>query len=306
MNHLLNVELERLTETVLASYEIEENIRRVGETYLPSRSRIVESVSLMRQLLFPGYFGHKGLTPENIRFHLGSLISQICEIVTKEIIHCSCIANKCSTCDQYEKCNRIAQRQTRDFILRIPHIRELLATDAQAAFEGDPAAESIEEIIYCYPGFYAVMVYRLAHELWDLNVALMPRIMTEYAHSVTGADIHPAARIGRSFFIDHATGVVIGQTAKIGNNCKIYQGVTLGAKSFPKDEVGRVIKGIQRHPTLEDNVTIYANTTILGGDTVIGKGVTIGGNAFITESVSADTVITIKHAKMTVRSKKHD
>ena len=304
MSRFLNSQLEHLTETVLASYDIEEKIRRVGETYLPSRSNIVKIVDKLRQLLFPGFFGHKGLTTENIRFHLGSMLASFSSMLSQEIVHCACVAKHCKSCLDYENCCDVADVQARDFILRIPKIREFLAGDAQAAFDGDPAAKSIDEIIYCYPGYFAITVYRIAHELAELGVELMPRIISEYAHSVTGADIHPDAKIGRNFFIDHATGVVIGQTATIGNNCKIYQGVTLGAKSFPKDERGRVIKGIQRHPTLEDDVTIYSNTTVLGGDTVIGKGVTIGGNAFITESVGPDSTVIIKPAKFTVRSKK--
>lgn len=179
----------------------------------------------------------------------------------------------------------------------------MLSLDAQAAFDGDPAAKSIDEIIYSYPGFYAVTVYRIAHEILTLGVPLMSRIMSEHAHSVTGTDIHPGATIGKRFFIDHATGVVIGETCHIGNDVKIYQGVTLGALSFPKDERGRVIKGLQRHPTLEDGVTIYANATILGGQTVIGKGVTVGGNTFITESISADTMVAMKPAELKIKSK---
>ena len=179
----------------------------------------------------------------------------------------------------------------------------MLALDVQAAYDGDPAAKSIEEVIYCYPGFYAVTVYRLAHELHILAVPLMPRIMTEHAHSLTGTDIHPGARIGESFFIDHATGVVIGETTRIGNNVKVYQGVTLGAMSFPKDERGRVIKGLQRHPTIEENVTIYANATILGGETVISRGVTVGANTFITQSVTADSTVVSKTPELHVQSK---
>ena len=181
--------------------------------------------------------------------------------------------------------------------------QDALALDAQAAYDGDPAAKSIDEVIYCYPGFYAISAYRIAHELVTLGVPLMPRILSEYAHSATGTDIHPGATIGESFFIDHATGVVIGETTEIGDHVKIYQGVTLGARSFPKDERGKVIKGHKRHPTLMDNVTVYPNATILGGNTVIGKGVTIGGNAYVTESVDADTVVKQPAPKLHVRGK---
>jgi serine O-acetyltransferase len=199
---------------------------------------------------------------------------------------------------------RDAEKMTKGWLARIPKIRRMLALDAQAAYDGDPAAKSIDEIIYCYPGYYAITVYRIAHELLELDVPLMPRIMSEHAHGLTGTDIHPGAKIGESFFIDHATGVVIGETSVIGDNVKIYQGVTLGALSFPKDERGRLIVGFQRHPTIEDNVTIYANATILGGETVIGKGVTVGANTFITKSITAASTVFSKPQNLHVAGKK--
>jgi serine O-acetyltransferase len=294
---LLNESLEKLTDAILASYDSHDGMQRIGETFLPSRTRIVEILDETRQLLFPGYLGHKPLTRENVRYYVGSVLVRLGTVLAEEITHCLCTERRSPKCDDPAACpdTRVcmaeAETMTCDFLAQIPHVRQMLALDAQAAYDGDPAAKSIREIIYCYPGFYAVTVYRIAHELHKVGVPLMPRIMSEHAHSVTGTDIHPGAQIGRSFFIDHATGVVIGETTKIGDNVKMYQGVTLGAKSFPKDERGRVIKGLQRHPTIEDDVTIYPNATILGGQTVIGRGSTVGGNTYITSSIEAGSLV---------------
>ena len=304
MDEPLNSDLDALTNEILASYEGEKRTRRIGERFLPSRSTIVDILDQTRQLLFPGYFGQKQLTRQNVKFHVGSLLIRLAGDLTEQINHCLCSARRCEECPDPQPCHDDAAKIAHEFLRRVPKVRSMLALDAQAAYDGDPAAKSIDEVIYCYPGFHAVTVYRIAHELLDLGVPLMARIMTEHAHSVTGCDIHPGARIGRSFFIDHATGVVIGETARIGDSVKIYQGVTLGAMSFPKDERGRVIKGLQRHPTLEDNVTIYANATILGGRTTIGKGVTVAGNTFVTESITAGSVVTHEAPKLRVHSTK--
>jgi serine O-acetyltransferase len=303
MNDLLNKDLGRLTRHILASYEGDKRTRRIGERFLPSHSTIVEILDLTRQILFPGYFGLKQLTRENVKFHVGHLLVRLGTTLTEQINHCMCSARRCEECTDPEPCHEDAAKIAHEFLTRIPAIREMLALDAQAAYDGDPAAKSIDEVIYCYPGFYAVTVYRVAHEILELGVPLMARIMTEHAHGVTGCDIHPGAKIGRSFFIDHATGVVVGETARIGDNVKMYQGVTLGALSFPKDKRGRVIKGLKRHPTIEDNVTLYAHATILGGKTVIGKGVTVSGNTFVTESISADSVVTQEAPRLKVHSK---
>jgi serine O-acetyltransferase len=294
--------IDAITESLLASYDLDESTQRIGQEFLPDREVIVSALREIQQLLFPGFFGHKKLSAENLRYHVGSLLTRLDDQLADQIRHCMCLEKGC-TCDDPTACQATARSIARTFLAHLPALREKLSLDAQAAFDGDPAATSIDEIIYCYPGFYAVMVYRIAHELIELGVALMPRIMTEHAHSLTGCDIHPGAQIGRSFFIDHATGVVIGETSHIGDNVKMYQGVTLGAKSFPKDERGRAIKGLQRHPTIEDNVTIYANATILGGDTVIGQGVTVGGNVFVTESIDARSTVSHKPPRLQVRSK---
>ena len=297
--------LANVVDSIVSSYATDARTQRIGKTYLPSRSVIVELIEQARQLVFPGFFGQKKLTEENIRFHVGSLVSRFLASLTEQINHCMCVDRACEgECEEAEACRRKASMTAKSFMTRIPHIRDMLALDAQAAYDGDPAARSVDEVIYCYPGFFAMAVYRIAHELLAVNVPLMPRMMSEYAHSVTGADIHPGAQIGRSFFIDHATGVVIGETAKIGDNVKIYQGVTLGALSFPKDERGRVIKGLQRHPTIEDGATIYANATILGGQTVIGRGVEVSGNTFITKSVTEHSVVAHDAPKLRVVRKR--
>jgi serine O-acetyltransferase len=304
MNNHLNDDLERLTGAILASYQGDQRTQRIGESFLPSTAKIVEIIQQVRQLLFPGFFGQKGLTVQNARFHVGGALVKLGDDLSEQINHCRCGDRLCHKCDDPQACRQECGKIAAEFLSRIPFLRDMLVLDAQAAYDGDPAAKTIDEVIYCYPGFYAVTVYRIAHELLGLGVPLMPRIMTEYAHSATGCDIHPGAKIGKSFFVDHSTGVVIGETTRIGDNVKIYQGVTLGALSFPKDERGRVIKGLQRHPTIEDSVTIYANSTILGGQTVIGKGVTVGGNTFVTNSIMADSTVVHEPPKLQVRSKK--
>ncbi|MFW6133514.1 MAG: serine O-acetyltransferase, partial [Planctomycetota bacterium] len=231
--------IPELVDAVVASYRAEERTQRIGQAALPSRERIVATVGQLRQLLFCGYFGQRRLGWDDVSYHVGSLLARLTEELTDEIAHCLTSAGRHDGDPHAPAARAEATELSGQFLARIPPVRAALALDAQAAYDGDPAAKSIDEVIYSYPGFYAVTVYRLAHELADLSVPLMPRIMSEYAHSVTGTDIHPAAQIGRSFFIDHATGVVVGETTRIGDNVKVYQGVTLGAKSFPKDERGR-------------------------------------------------------------------
>jgi serine O-acetyltransferase len=237
-----------------------------------------------------------------MRYHLGSeitkLFEQLSEQISNSIIH---------DCNRYEEncaeCIDRGQAETIAFLEKIPMIRSLLASDVVAAYEGDPAAKSYDEIIFSYPGIFALTVYRVAHELHRQGIAILPRIMTEYAHSAVGIDIHPGATIGRGLFIDHGTGVVIGETCQIGDNVRIYQGVTLGSLSFPKDESGDLIRGKKRHPTIEDDVIIYSNATILGGDTVIGARSVIGGSAWITRSVPQDTKVIIEEPRLIIKGK---
>ncbi|MBN1443960.1 MAG: serine acetyltransferase [Planctomycetes bacterium] len=262
---------------------------------LPSRSDIIGMVEALRSILFPGHFGPSELTDENLAFHVGSTLDRVqrelCEQVKRGL---------CFSCeDTSAECEARALAITQQFLDRLPAVRRLLDRDIQAAFEGDPASTSTDEAIFCYPGVLAVMNYRLAHELHLLGVPLIPRIITEHAHSVTGIDIHPGAAIGESFFIDHGTGVVIGETCIIGNRVRLYQGVTLGAKSFPLDEQGRPIKGVPRHPIVEDDVIIYSEATILGRVT-IGRGSVIGGNVWLTRSVPPESLITQAHVRREV------
>ena len=247
---------------------------------LPSLSVLTEIVDLCRAILFPGYFGHSGVSDATLVYHTGVNVETLYHKLVDQVKAGLCFAEK-SACAHDE-----AENIASEFIGRLPHLRRLLATDVIAAYEGDPAATSYGEVISCYPAIRAIMGYRVAHELHLLGVPLIPRIITEMAHSETGIDIHPAATIGSHFTIDHGTGVVIGATCIIGNHVKLYQGVTLGAKSFPLDANGNPIKGIDRHPILEDNVIVYSNSTILGRIT-IGHDAIIGGNVWVTEDVAS-------------------
>lgn len=260
---------------------------------LPSGKSLRRIVELSREILFPGYFGNSTVHQRTINYHIGVNVEELFGLLTEQIQAGLCFGLENTPSDNVIK--KIPDRDTAAsiaarFISKLPEIRRILATDVEAAYYGDPAATCFGEIICCYPIIRAITNYRIAHELYMLNVPLIPRIITEMAHSETGIDIHPGAQIGHHFTIDHGTGVVIGATCIIGNNVKLYQGVTLGAKSFPLDENGNPIKGIARHPILEDDVIVYSNATILGRIT-IGKGATIGGNIWVTDSVPAGSRI---------------
>ena len=260
---------------------------------LPSGKSLRRIVELSREILFPGYFGNSTVHRRTINYHIGVNVEELFGLLTEQIQAGLCFGLENTPSDNVIK--KIPDRDTAAsiaarFISKLPEIRRILATDVEAAYYGDPAATCFGEIICCYPIIRAITNYRIAHELYMLNVPLIPRIITEMAHSETGIDIHPGAQIGHHFTIDHGTGVVIGATCIIGNNVKLYQGVTLGAKSFPLDEHGNPIKGIARHPILEDDVIVYSNATILGRIT-IGKGATIGGNIWVTDSVPAGSRI---------------
>lgn len=260
-------------------------VLEAGTRPLPDRGRVIQMIADLQEILFPGYFGN--LRPDGDNRNLSCLVEKLGSLywILTALIH-DTVSHQCPLpCDQGCDDFLCSSRQAAGFISRVPHVRRLLSQDVKAAYDGDPAARNFDEIILAYPGLYAITVYRLAHELHSLGVRLIPRIMTEHAHSITGIDIHPGAQIGHTFFIDHGTGVVIGETCEIGDNVKIYQGVTLGALSIPRDEQGKVIRKGKRHPTIENDVIIYAGATILGGDAVIGHGSIIGGNVWLIESV---------------------
>lgn len=285
---------EKLVGVILDSYKEHELTVRVDANNMLNKSVLIEVMEELRKLLFPGFFDHNRVRSEYLPFLVGERLEFIQYNLKKQIARAMGNCDLCSDCSR-SAADRKAEAIVYKFMEKIPELREYLYYDVQAAYNGDPAAYSIEEIIFSYPGLFAVTVYRVAHELWLLEVPMIPRILTEYAHSVTGIDIHPGAKIGKSFFIDHGTGIVIGETTEIGANVKIYQGVTLGALSTRK---GQQLKGVKRHPTIGDNVTIYSGTTILGGDTVIEKGATIGANAFITSSVDEGMKVSVKNPEL--------
>ncbi len=262
-----------------------------GRQPLPSRDVVIDIVEALRTVLFPGYFGTSELTADSTAFHLGSTLDRVQRSLQEQIRRGLCFACDNRSVETRAECDARAESITRQFLARLPEIRRILATDVQAAYEGDPAATCPGETIFCYPGVLAITNYRLAHALHTLGVPLIPRIITEHAHSVTGIDIHPGAIIGESFFIDHGTGVVIGETSTIGKRVRLYQGVTLGAKSFPLDKDGNPIKGIKRHPDVEDDVIIYSEATILG-PVVIGRSSVIGGNVWLVRNVPPGSRVT--------------
>src|ERR1044072_4444621 len=284
----MNDKVSRAAAALVESYELGGvKIHHLDRRPLPSRDAAVAVLDALQELLFPGYTGAQGLTGAGLRLHVESRVAWLYETLTEQIARAAGHGHRLE--DACPVTDRQATECAEEFIARLPSVREVLATDVRAAYEGDPAAACYDEIIFSYPGLYAIMTYRLAHELHTLDVPLIPRIMTEHAHSRTGIDIHPGTRVGPAFFIDHGTGVVVGGTAVIGANVKLYQGVTLGAFSFDKDATGQLIRHTKRHPTIEDDVVIYAGATILGGDTIIGRGSVIGGNVWLTHSVPPGT-----------------
>ena len=261
------------------------------EEALPSGEVLKEIVDLCRSILFPGYYGNARISKQTIRFQTGVNIEMLHERLSGQIYAGLCFADSSCTACPEEKISEQAKRLSEAFIKTLPEIREILATDAEATFNGDPAAQNVGEVIFCYPGFRAIVGYRIAHRLYSLGVPFIPRMITEMAHSETGIDIHPGATIGHSFSIDHGTGTVIGETSVIGNSVRIFQGVSLAGEKLPPDENGQTVRGIARHPILEDEVTVYSNSTLMGR-ILIGKGATICGNVWIAEDVPAGAVIT--------------
>ncbi len=293
-------ELPAIADAILATYKEQNIINHIGVVPLPSKSAVIEALDILFEVLYPGYFGEQGLDESNVGYVVGHKLNGLYDLLTEQVYRA--IKHECrrlgSVCTH---CKVRSEDVVIEFLRSLPALRALLAEGVEAAYDGDPAAKSFGEVIFSYPATVAITTYRLAHQLLQLGVPLLPRIMTEYAHSVTGIDIHPGAQIGRRFFIDHGTGVVIGETTIIGDDCKLYQGVTLGALSFPKDERGELIRGRKRHPTLEDRVTVYAGATILGGDTVIGHDSTIGGNVWLTKSVPPNSKVLTEGPRLIIR-----
>ncbi len=301
----LNERLPVVVDAIVKSIGSEPRLQHLNRVYLPNRDVIIDCITRLRELIFAGYFGNQGLTSHNLPYRAGELVIELCDALFEQVRFClryrASIPGQNDGDAQCEECDHEAARIVATFFDRIPAVRDLLALDVQAAFDSDPAAQSTDETIFCYPGLFAIFVQRCAHEFYKLDVPLLPRIMTEHAHALTGIDIHPGAKLGRSFFIDHGTGVVIGETTEIGANVKIYQGVTLGAVA---PQYGQQLRGQKRHPTIEDDVTIYAGATILGGETVIGKGALIGGNVFITSSVPPLNRVTAEPPKLRYRDRR--
>ncbi len=301
----LNQRLPKVVEALVDSVVGETRMKHLNRVYLPSQDQIVTCIGLLRQILFPGYFGKQGLTSANITYRIGELVTELEDRLYEQVRHClryrQQIPGEVDSSSECIECDLKAAEIISDFFNLIPSVRAKLSDDVQAAFDSDPAAQSTDETVFCYPGLYAISVQRLAHEFYKMEVPLLPRIMTEHAHSITGIDIHPGAKLGSRFFIDHGTGVVIGETTQIGSNVKVYQGVTLGAVA---PDFGQALRGQKRHPTIEDDVTIYAGATILGGDTVIGRGSVIGGNVFITQSVPQHNKVSAEPPKLKYRERR--
>jgi serine O-acetyltransferase len=296
--------LPELTDIIVQTYSELDTITHLGHCPLPNHETIVEILESLKDIIFPGYRRRDGLHLGNITYHVGDVIDRLHDQLTEQIARSlRHEAGEAFTCGPQQKADfeALGQAKTVAFLQQIPAVRALLATDVQAAYDGDPACKSLDEVIFCYPGLEAITVYRLAHLLYQLEVPLIPRIMTEWAHSRTGIDIHPGATIGKYFFIDHGTGVVIGQTTEIGDWVKLYQGVTLGALSFATDAEGNLVRGTKRHPTIEDYVVIYANATVLGGKTVIGHHAVVGSSVWITSSVSPHATVTMEKPRLNVR-----
>lgn len=280
---------EQIINRILESYDQHKETIHVDSENIVNKEILIEIIEELRKIMFPGFFDKNRVRSEYIKYLVGERIEFVQYHLKKQVARVLGNAEGCDLCPKSEASSQ-AEEIVEKFLAQIPMIREYLYTDVQAAYDGDPAAYSTDEVIFSYPGIFAITVYRVAHELVKLQVPLIPRIMTEYAHNLTGIDIHPGAVIGKYFCIDHGTGIVIGETTTIGEHVKIYQGVTLGALSTRR---GQLLKGEKRHPTIGNNVTIYSNTSVLGGGTVIGDDVTIGGNAFVVESISAGMKVNV-------------
>lgn len=295
------LQLPDVAESIIDSCYDKESFTHIDYEPIPSEGYVVDIINKLREILFPGYFAREKIDPVNLKYYMGQAVSVLFDMLSVQIAHS--IRHDCFRYDlPCTECDEQGQKIALALLDSIPSIRKTLATDVRAVYEGDPAAKSHDEIIFSYPGIFAMTVFRVAHKLFELQVPLLPRIMTEHAHSLTGIDIHPGADIGESFVIDHGTGVVIGETTNIGKNVRIYQSVTLGALSIPRNS-GDQFRGKKRHPTIEDDVIIYSGATILGGDTVIGTRSVIGGNVWLTQSIPPDTTVSLESPRLTYKSK---
>jgi serine O-acetyltransferase len=299
----LKDQLPRITDRIVRTYDEVGCINHLGHCPLPNYDEIIAATNDLKEILYPGYRRREGLHRGNVAYYVGDLIDRLHDRLTTQIgralRHEAGAADDCETDHDFEA---LGQAKTMLFLERLPDLRKTLATDVQAAYDGDPACKSLDEVIFCYPGLEAVTTFRLAHVLYELDIPFIPRMMTEWAHGRTGIDIHPGATIGDHFFIDHGTGVVIGETTEIGQHVKLYQGVTLGALSFKTDGEGNLVRGQKRHPTLEDRVVVYANATILGGATIVGHDAVIGSSVWLTQSVAPNTTVVLEKPKLKMRS----
>lgn len=298
--------LPEITDRIVETYHELDTIHHLGHCPLPSQDAVIEAAQELKELIFPGYRRRQNLHLGNVIYHVGNIVDSLHDILTTQMgraLRHQYVQQYGADCEKLPGIDFEAegQKKTMQFLEMLPEIRRALSTDVQAALDGDPAASCADEIIFCYPGLEAITIYRIAHELYELGVPIIPRMLSEWAHSQTGIDIHPGATIGHSFFIDHGTGVVIGETCEIAEHVKVYQGVTLGALSFPKDSEGRIIREQKRHPTIEKGVVIYANATILGGDTIIGQDAVIGASVSLMKSVLPNTIVTIEKPSLRFR-----
>jgi len=296
--------IPEVVQGLLASCNTDGGFDNVDSTTFPSRDAVVKIIHQARRIIFPGYFTKSRLDLVNLEYYLGKETTELFEDLSKQIV--LSFRHDCLRFHQpCPECTESSHKKARSFLQSLTELKAILATDIRAALEGDPAAKSYDEVIFSYPGPFAITVFRLAHRLYELNVPLLPRMMTEYAHSLTGIDIHPGAKIGKSFFIDHGTGVVVGETTVIGDRVRLYQGVTLGALSLPRDAVDDY-RNKKRHPTIEDDVIIYSNATLLGEKTVIGARSVIGGNVWITDKVLPDTKVQLKPPELIYNGSQKD
>lgn len=301
----LKERLPELTDRIVETYQEIDTIHHLGHCPLPSVDAVVEIASDVKEILYPGYRKRQNLHFGNVTYHVGDLIDSLHDRLTQQVAralrHDFRRRNGLECGNVTPDFESLGQENAVQFLETLPEIRRILSLDVQAAYDGDPAAGGLDEIIFCYPGLEAVTVYRIAHELHRLGVPLIPRMLSEWAHSTTGIDIHPGATIGDSFFIDHGTGVVIGATCEIADHVKLYQGVTLGARSFAKDDEGNLVRTTKRHPTIESHVVVYANATILGGDTIIGHHAVIGSSVSLYESVPPNTIVMLEKPSLRFR-----